>query len=65
MFFFADLMKEGANKETIFQPLSPLGDYSYDKHWRNNTKSRVMQVKEKYVGQGNKRAMHDTSRASN
>ena len=25
MFFFVDLMKDGANKETIFQPLSPLG----------------------------------------
>ena len=36
MLFSEALIKDGVNKETIFQPLRPLGEYNYFCHLRNN-----------------------------
>ena len=40
IFFSAALMKDGANKKALFQPLNPLGEYSYYRHLRRNSRRR-------------------------
>ena len=47
IFFLAALIKDGANKETVFEPLKPIGDYSYYIYVRRNFRSRYRQEKEK------------------